>query len=327
MIPHPFKQSRSPRGRARSTAAVAALALGVSLTACSAGSERSASDADSEAARSSRSRTEVVTLQAEFRETVDRPAKPLTTNLGLKPPAGFTQADVDALARRAVSVLRRSTAPRLSNMSPDEAVDYVYAQQPTPTRFDFERDAIAASQGRPWQWLAASRFSKTPSTAEVIRVAANVKKYSGRLDDGTPAPYLAVTVEAHLVQQVASPNQQTNEGQSGGADPATVPIVSYRAVQASGFRPQGGPDFWPSVRARTSPFGNDGCSLDEDTALLVPSTDADVLREDLANLRSTLKNPSVSATDFTADTSAAQKKEARREYEQYRTEHCGDAYN
>lgn len=99
MIPHPFRQFRSPRDRARSTAAVAALAVGVSLTACSAGSERSASDADSEAARSSRSQTELVTLRAEFRETVDRPVKPLTTNLGLKPPAGFTQADVDALAR------------------------------------------------------------------------------------------------------------------------------------------------------------------------------------------------------------------------------------
>ncbi|WP_148076998.1 hypothetical protein [Nocardioides aurantiacus] len=262
-------------------------------------------------------------MQAEFQETVDRPAKPLTTNLGLKAPAGFAQADVDALAQRAISVLRRSTAPTLSKMAPDEAVDYVYAQQPAPTRFDFERDAIAGTQGRPWQWLAASRFPETPCRAKAIRVAANVKKYNGRLDDGTPAPYLTVIVEAHLVQQVPIPNRETDADEPGDTDPATVPIVSYRAVLASGFRPRGGPGFWPSVRTRTSPFGNDGCSLDEDTALLVPSTDPDVLREDLANLKSTLRNPRVSATDFTADTSAAQKKEARREYEQYRDEHCG----
>lgn len=306
-------QQRIGRG---TRSAVTALTLAIALTGCAPPAQPNAS---ATAARDPRT-SQLASLWSQFREAVDIPTQPLTVDLGLQAPAGFTQADVDILARRAVTILRRSTAPQISDMNPDDAVDYVYAQQPTPTRFDFERDAIKTTQGRPWQAMATSRFPKTPSKARVIRVAANAKRYEGKLNDGTPAPYLAVTVEAHLVQQVPV------AGEEFGSE-TTVPIVSYRAVSASSFRPRGGPSFWPAVRARMTPFGNDGCALIEDSTLLVPLTDPEVLREDLANLKTTLSNRSVSDTfNFSADNLSAQaKRNLRSEADKYRAERCEDS--
>jgi len=283
-----------------------------SLTGCSTSSSGSANQASkpSPSSAAPRAAAELANLWTQFRETVNLPAKPLTTNLGLKAPAGFTQADVDVLARRAITILKRSTAPRLSRLSPDRAVEYVYATQPTETLRDFERDAIETTQGHPWEAMAASRFEVTPSAARVIRVAASVKKYSGTLANGTPAPYLAVVVEAHLVQEVP-----VHGSQFGGRK--TAPIVSYRAVSASSFRPRGGPDFWPAVRARMSPYGNNPCALE--STRLVPLTDPDLLRKDLANLKLTLRDREAADTNFSApNLNRRAKKAAEKEYAAFR---------
>lgn len=313
MTPNAFMRPRtSTASRPRIVAAALALALTSGLVACSANTNPSGDTVGDATGQDA----ELVALWADFRETVDVPGKPLTVgSLKLKVPAGFTQADVDALARRAVSVLQRSTAPRLSSMDPDDAIDFVYDPQPSLTKFDFERDAIKATQGYPWQLTAASRFPETPSEARAIRVVANAESYDGNLDDGTPSKYLAVTVEAHLVQDVP-----VTGSEFGGE---TVPIVSQRAVSASSFRPRGGPDWWPSVRARMSPYGNDGCAL-LDEPLLVPLTDTDVLRQDLAGLKSTLRSTEVSATSFNAATlTAKDRREMEKRADEYESE-CAD---
>lgn len=313
MTPNAFKRPlASPVSRPRIVAAALALTLTSGLVACSESTNPPGDPAGDATVKGA----ELVALWTDFRETVDVPEKPLAVgNLKLKAPAGFTQADVDALGRRAVSVLQRSTAPRLSSMDPDDAVDFVYDPQPSLTKFDFERDAIKATQGYPWQLTAASRFPETPTQARAIRVVANAKSYDGNLDDGTPSKYLTVTVEAHLVQDVP-----VTGSKFGGK---TVPIVSQRAVSASSFRPRGGPEWWPSVRARMSPYGNDGCTL-LDEPLLVPLTDTDVLRQDLAGLKSTLRSTEVSATSFNAaNLTAKDRRKMEKRAEEYESE-CAD---
>lgn len=308
LIPARTRLSRTAR------VVIALLFVATSTAACSTSEPNDAGNAGRGASSDT---TELAAAWAKFRTAVDRPARPLTIDLGLQAPAGFTQSDVDALARRAISVLRRSTAPRLSNFDPDQAVDYVYQTQPVETKADFERDAIRTTQGRPWQAMAASRFPSVASAAKVIRVAASVKKYDGITADGTSAPYLAVTVEAHLVQEVST------QGGTPGS-PTSVPIVSYRAVSASSFRPRGGADFWPAVRSRMIPYGNDGCALTSESTLLVPLTDPAVLREDLANLKSTLRSREVSS-EFSfnsANLTEEARKRAEEQYREFRAERC-----
>lgn len=268
----------------------ATLMAATALTGCGASTEPGERASAAQGSQANSDDAEMKTLWAEFEDVVDMPAKRLTTNLGLKPQAGFAQVDVDALAARAVQVLKRSADPELSDMEPDAAVDYVYEQQYRLTQFNFERDAAAATFGHDWQWLAASRYPATASKARVIKIAAAVSHTTGKTDDGTTEPILRVTVEAHILQTVPD------------ADHGTVPIVVRRAVEASGFKPRGGPDWWPAVITRATPFGNSGCALFK-SAELKPLTDPDTLREDLANLNISLRAKSIATTEFVADTS------------------------
>lgn len=197
----------------------------------------------------------------------------------------FEQPDVDALANRALDVLRRSTNPRLSKLGPTDAVNFVYAHQFGETTFDFKTNASSLTGGHQWQWLAASRYKTTPSRPKILRVTGRVSHDTGQLDDGTKTPFLVVTIQAHIVQSIHT------------VDDGTVPIVARRTVAASAFRPRGGEQWWPEVLTRTTPFGNDGCALYSDSAL-VPATRPDELRRDLSDLEISLKSDIVVPEDF-----------------------------
>jgi hypothetical protein len=268
------------------------LAVAISVAGCSTNRHGSAPSG----ARTGNlvTRTELTSLIADFRVAVNRPQVKLTPRLGLKAPAGFAQADVDSLAQRAVGVLKRSAEPKLSSMSPDDAIDYVYAHQFTATKLNFQDNASSASAGYAWQWVAASRYRVKPTAPKVIKIAAAVTTDKGSLDTGQSAPILRVTVQAHIVQMVLS-------------DHGTVPIVSVRSVQASGFRPRGGAVWWPSVITRDIPLGNTACGLYKNR--LDPITDPDELRVDLAHLRITMKSKTLVPVDFGnhADNKAARK--------------------
>ena len=229
---------------------------------------------------------ELKQLVVEFNNVADEPAIRLTPSLGLKPVAGFTQTDVDALAKRAVDILTRSGQPRLTRMAPDTAIDYIYAHQYPATTYDFKSNAASLASGYDWQWIAASRYNKTPTTPpKIIKVNAAVTTGKGHLDDGTPARYLQVTVQIHALQQIPS-------------DHGTAPIVVRRTVQASGYRPRGGPNWWPTVVTRTGGlFGNSGCALFKG-ARLVPLTDPDVMRTDLADLKISIANKDLIPENF-----------------------------
>lgn len=145
------------RARETTVAVTAALAL---LTACGRQAQPSENTdgARPPSARASNATQEA--LCADMRTLTDRPAVPLQTPTGLKPVAGFTAADVAALADRAIDVLKRSAAPKLTRMNPDNALNNVYANQYSATTFDFKQNAIELTHGYDWQWLATSRYPK-----------------------------------------------------------------------------------------------------------------------------------------------------------------------
>lgn len=116
-------------------------------------------------------------------------------------------------------------------------------------------------------------------------MTANTTTATDTTDSGQRANYLIVTVQAHIAQTVTTKKY------------GRVPIVVRRTVEAAGFRPRGGPEWWPSVRARTTPFGNTGCRLYRD-AILEPLADPADLRQDVAGLRNSLNNPEYIATNF-----------------------------
>lgn len=229
-------------------------------------------------------------LWAEMGEISNRPKIPLRAPANLAPTAGFAQADVDALTRRALDILRRSTNPRLSRVSATEAINRVYAGQYAPTTYEFKQDAIALTQGYDWQWFAASRFKKeagTPSGPKVLKVAGAVSSGRDQMDTGEQASFLRVTIQAHIAQYVES------------EEFGRVPVIVRRTVRASGFRPRGGPDFWPSIITRTVPFGNTACGLYQG-ATLDPLTKAGDLRRDLASLKDSLNTRGVVPDAFEA---------------------------
>lgn len=222
-------------------------------------------------------------LWAQMRRVVERPAVPLRAPSDLKPIGEFTRADVDALADRAIDILKRSADPKLSRLNPSQAVNRVYANQYGSTTFEFKQDAIDTNRGYDWQWLAASRYPKEaglPTATKVLKVTGAVSTDTDRTATGERAPFLTVTVQAHIAQTVTTKQY------------GRVPIIVRRTVRASGFRPQGGPEWWPSVMARTTPFGNTGCGLYRG-AILDPLDDPDDLRRDLASLEDSLNTPGV----------------------------------
>ena len=280
----------------RLAAAAAVLGLGLAPILAGCGSSTSTSTTSGDSASTSPTKEasgELGDLWAQFKAVADRPALPLTRDLGLKPTAGFTQADVDALAGRGVDVLKRGIQPRLSKMDPTNVINYVFAHQYAPTTFQFKSTSSDLSAGYDYDWLAASLYEKAPAKApKIIKVAATVTSGKGKLDDGTVAPLLRVTIQIHAAQKVTTAHGE-------------VPIVVRRTAQVSGFKPRGGADYWPSVLVRTYPFGNAECPL-YDGSKLIPLTDPGDLRKDLVDLKISLSTKGLVPQTFGATTSTAE---------------------
>lgn len=250
-------------------------------------------DADRQRVSSSDADADTAELWDDMRDIANGPVVRTRAPSGLQPTAGFNRADVRALADRALDVLRRSTEPRLSRLTATEAVDEVYAGQYPQTAFQFKQEAIDRTPGLDWQWSAASRYprpSGVPTEPRFLKITGKVSSGQDGIDDGTTAKFLTVTIQAHIAQTVESDRY------------GRVPIVVRRTVRASGFRPRGGPDWWPSVSVGTVPFGNTACGLYRG-ALLDPITDGGDLRRDVESLKISLDSPtlipeqSISASD------------------------------
>jgi hypothetical protein len=213
----------------------------------------------------------------------DRPTVELNAGDRPAPPRGFTDDDMDVLAKDAVSVIRRSISPEIELKSPTDAITYVTAELTPATVAEWTKRVDAASAGQDWEWQAASLF-QTPSRApaRIIKVAWDVRTAPGTLADGTPHDQLILRLQVFVVHLRGTTS-----------DPKT--IIIRRTVRMAAYKPHGGPHFFPGIDVLTSPWGNRGCAL-LSSSVLYPTDDIGELRRDVIAARKALATTTVQDT-------------------------------
>ncbi|MDO9455236.1 hypothetical protein [Nocardioides sp.] len=194
------------------------------------------------------------------------------------PPSGFTAADVEALATRAIDIAERGVSPDLEGRSPSEAFDFVFAGQ-YPQTTDYARtNSRRATTGYDWEWAWASLY-EDPAAAPAIFLTSRweVARVPGKLDDGSQANQLQVTL-------VTATEQIVDDKRSG----VRAPIVMVRSIILRSFKPRGGPAWWPGVGVQAEPLLGGKCAPKNDS-LLTPSYNDRVLDEDFEKLADVLR--------------------------------------
>jgi hypothetical protein len=219
----------------------------------------------------------------ELADLADRPTVKLEAKGRPAPPRGFTDADMDVLAKDAVSVLRRSISPQVELKSSTEAISYVMADLMPATVTEWTRRIDGASAGQDWEWQAASLF-QTPShvPARIIKVEWDVQTQPGTLADGTPHDQLILRLQAFAVHV-------------RGTKVSPKTIIIRRTVRMAAYEPRGGSHFFPGIDVLTSPWGNRGCAL-LSSSVLYPTDDIGELRRDVIAARKALAATSVQDT-------------------------------
>jgi hypothetical protein len=197
-------------------------------------------------------------------------------------PAGFTDGDMDTFAKAEVALIKKSIDPKVGRMSPDDAVDYVLADLPPQTRADYTSKVPKNSAAKhAWEWYLASMFAEQPTApAKVIRVDWDTTTRTDKLDNGNTAPVLNVTLQVFVAHTFGPADKPRN-------------VIVRRAVQLSGFKPNGGDGYWPGLGTSTTAYGNDGCLL-ADTSQLRPLRGAKFLKADAKDLKKALAVTGVS---------------------------------
>ena len=114
----------------------------------------------------------------------------------------------------------------------------------------------------------------------------------GTLNDGTEAPRLQVTLSTaieHLIKNDTS-------GQS-------EPVVVQRTVIIRGFKPLGGPDWWPGIGIQMTPLFGGKCAP-ANGSILTPSDNPKILKDDLKSLRSFINKPTEVNAEASSDASS-----------------------
>jgi hypothetical protein len=226
---------------------------------------------------------EFATAWDELAAIADRPTVELKASDRPAPPKDFTDADMDVLAKDAVSVLRRSISLDAERRTPADAIAYVTADLMPATVKEWTTRIENASAGQDWEWQAASLF-QTPSRepARVIRVEWAAETQPGTLADGTPHDQLVLRLQAFVVQTRGT-----------RAHPKTILI--RRTVRMAAYDPDGGPGFFPGIDVLTSPWGNRGCAL-LSSSTLYPAGDIAELNRDVLAARKAIAAPGVQDT-------------------------------
>lgn len=216
--------------------------------------------------------TQVQAKWQKYAEIAARPAVKLDWRDRPNPPAGFTNSDMDAFAKREVVLIQRSSSAKVSRLAPDKAVDYVTAGLDYTTTRDYVSSIPPSAAGKkPWQWFLASLYKEDLlGPSKVIRVDWSTQTVADHLDNGTPARVLRLTLQVFVVHTFGPKANPRN-------------VIVRRAVRLAGFRPTAGPAWWPALASQTLPYGNDGCALAEDSTLR-PLHTAKYLQEDLTAL-------------------------------------------
>lgn len=213
---------------------------------------------------------------AQYAKIADRPAVKLDWRDHPAAPKGFTDKDMDTFAKIEVSLISKSFSQKVAQMSPDDAIAYVMTDLTPATEYDYTSRLPKEIPGKhSWEWFLASLYKDNlTEPSKIIRVDWNTETRPGKLDDGTPSRYLNLTLQVFAVQTLGPKDHPRN-------------IIVSRAVRLSGFKPNGGPAWWPGFSSKTFPYGNDGCALGEDSTLR-PLRTVKYLKEDLVSLRKAL---------------------------------------
>lgn len=257
-----------------------AATIGVALAcgACSEASDSSPGRRPSAAEQQWQQYAKVAATPAATLGWKDRPATP----------AGFTDTDMDTFAKAEVALIKKSIDPKVGRMSPDDAIDYVLADLPPQTVADYTSKVPKNPTGKhAWEWYLASMFTDQPTAPpKVIRVDWDTSTRADKLDNGTTAPVLNVTLQVFVVHTFGPADKPRN-------------VIVRRAVQLSGFRPNGGDGYWPGLGTSTTAYGNDGCLL-ADTSQLRPLRGAKYLKADAKDLKKALAATGASDLSRTA---------------------------
>ena len=196
-----------------------------------------------------------------------------------KAPKPFTDAQVRIFADEVERVLNLSISADVATLSPEDAVSAVTVEQFDDTSYAMRRDFAEAYGDHRWEWNVASRFEQAPTEqARIVKYVWAVESRDPE-NNGNDDDILYVTLQAHVVQTI------------GKADDRRT-FLTRRTVSMSGYRPGGGPDWWPYLAVESHPYGNAPCPLYTD-ALLVPETDAEALSSDLAGAKVSMAEKSV----------------------------------
>lgn len=254
--------------------AVLVAALGLAISACGdgGGGEKPSKPRDTAAQTQWKTYAKAVAGPAVKLDWRDRPDAP----------AGFTGKDMDTFAKAEVALIEKSISPEVADMAPDDAQDFVLSGLLSRTRDNYLANVPKSPKGKhAWEWYVASMYkAEVSEPTKVIRVDWDTNTTMGTLDNGERAPYLSLTLQVFFVHTF-------------GPKDHPRPVVVRRAVQLSGYQPNGGPAWWPSLITSTTPFGNDGCALAEDSTLR-PLRGAKYLKADFKNLRKALDTKGVS---------------------------------
>ncbi|MEJ7634712.1 hypothetical protein [Aeromicrobium sp.] len=244
----------------------------------------------------------------QYAEIADRPAVKLNWRDRPSPPKGFTEAEMDTFAKLEVGLIEKSISTKVASMGPGDAVDYVTDDLLTTTKDTYVREAAGVLEGEnAWQWFLASLFDGARvEPAKIVRVDWDATRLIAELDDGTPAPVLKLTLQVFVVHTFGPKAHPRN-------------IVVRRAVALRGFRPNGGPAWWPVLSTFTEPFGNDGCALKE--SVLRPLRAAKYVKKDLGALKKAWAAEGVAPIGETTKLDA----KAAREYEAFCAAHPNGA--
>ncbi|KQY55822.1 hypothetical protein ASD11_15065 [Aeromicrobium sp. Root495] len=208
------------------------------------------------------------------------------------PPQGFERADVLAFKRQILELMRRSLSSRTANLSLDAAYDYVTESLYAAT-LDNVDDGLPDVFGNDWKASLATTLGQRPvRPARLVTADWTTTSKPAELDDGTPSRTLTVRLDVHAVVTT-------------GTDARPNTIILRRHILLRGFRPRGGPDWWPVLGFGTQNWGVNECESQAVDAL-VPETDASELRKQLVKARNSVnglgpsQEPNTTLEDYRA---------------------------
>lgn len=181
---------------------------------------------------------------------------------------GFAPREVKIFTDQAQRIMRRSFSSDFSDAEPGEAVDAVLRGLYPTSEYRLKLALSDAFPGASWQWNVASYSPGSKLKSRFVRVEWHASSADGKLDDGSTAPVLTVTLQ---VLAVVSAERAAEDGST---------YLIRRTISIAGARPLGGPNWWPSVTVLATAWGADGCELLE-TGTLKPLDDVERLQNDV----------------------------------------------